>query len=87
MQDAITQSERDDHDDRQSRDLLPAVLSLEHGWGTRESVRNMDNHRETSILPKPRKIGASWQTMLLHVPGKAAISRCGERAGLLPKIV
>src|SRR6266446_7155162 len=43
-------SERCSLDDRESRDLVPAALSLEHWWGTRESIRNMGSHRETSSL-------------------------------------
>jgi hypothetical protein len=46
-------------DDRESRDLMPAALSLEHWWGTREPVRNVGSDRETSSLHEARRVAGS----------------------------
>ncbi len=49
-------SKRDDPDDWESRDRRLAALSLEHRWGTREPVRNMDSDREASSLYEARRV-------------------------------
>src|SRR5712671_5756505 len=56
-------SERYNQDDRESRDLVPAALPVEHWRGTGESLRNMGSGSETSSLYEARRVrGISMQT-------------------------
>src|SRR5581483_10418496 len=58
-----------DHDDRESLDLIPPALSLEHWWRTREPVRNVGSDGETSSLHEARRV-AGMYTMQTHLTVK-----------------
>jgi hypothetical protein len=65
--------ERYDRDDWESGDLVPAALSVEHWWGTGESMRNMGSDRETSSLYQARRVAllrcVGKQAVLQEIPG------------------
>src|ERR1700730_2646956 len=67
-------SERDDHDDWEFRDFMLAVLSLEHWWGTRKPVRNVDSDRETSSLHEIRRVVGMYR-MQTHLSLRIHLQR------------
>src|SRR5581483_5475994 len=59
-----SRGERHDRDDWKSRDFVPAALSVEHGRGTREPVRNMGSDREAPSVSEAGRVSSLMQTHL-----------------------